>query len=104
MAGSTTPPAPWGAGHWRTFATVTLPGTRYAVFSACCVVFTLTVTDFGVPKVVGGDYNDAGDGSLQGGGRPAELLKGAAIGLMLLLPAVLTSCWTAACAPARARR
>ena len=46
-----------GAGHWRTFMTVTLPGTRYAVFSACCVVFTLTVTDFGVPKVVGGDYN-----------------------------------------------
>ena len=79
-----------GAGHWRTFMTVTLPGTRYAVFSACCVVFTLTVTDFGVPKVVGGDYNVLAMEAYKAVVGQQNFSKGAAIGLMLLLPAVLT--------------
>ena len=89
MAGSTTPPAPW-APDTGTFMTVTLPGTRYAVFSACCVVFTLTVTDFGVPKVVGGDYNVLAMEAYKAVVGQQNFSKSAAIGLMLLLPAVLT--------------
>lgn len=79
-----------GAGPLRTFLTVTLPGTRYAVFSACCLVFTLTVTDFGVPKVVGGDYNVLAIEAYKAVVGQQNFAKGAAIGLMLLLPAVLT--------------
>ncbi len=80
-----------GAGPWRTFATVTLPGTRYAVFSACCLVFTLTVTDFGVPKVVGGDYNVLAMEAYKAVVGQQNFSKGAAIGLLLLLvPAMLT--------------
>ena len=79
-----------GAGPWRTFLTVTLPGTRYAVFSACCVVFTLTVTDFGVPKVVGGDYNVLAMEAYKAVVGQQNFPKGAAIGILLLLPAVLT--------------
>ena len=79
-----------GAGAWRTFLTVTLPGTRYAVFSACCVVFTLTVTDFGVPKVVGGDYNVLAMEAYKAVVGQQNFPKGAAIGIMLLLPAILT--------------
>lgn len=79
-----------GAGHLRTFLTVTLPGTRYAVFSACCLVFTLTVTDFGVPKVIGGDYNVLAVEAYKAVVGQQNFSKGAAIGLMLLLPAVLT--------------
>ncbi|KAG0774730.1 hypothetical protein G6F22_013835 [Rhizopus arrhizus] len=79
-----------GAGAWRTFLTVTLPGTRYAVFSACCVVFTLTVTDFGVPKVVGGDYNVLAMEAYKAVVGQQNFPKGAAIGLLLLLPALLT--------------
>ena len=45
------------ASRWRTFWTVTLPGARYGLISAAFVVFTLTITDFGVPKVIGGQYN-----------------------------------------------
>lgn len=45
-----------GAGPWRAFRSITWPGTRQAVFAAFCLVFTLTITDFGVPVVVGGDY------------------------------------------------
>jgi iron(III) transport system permease protein len=79
-----------GAGSWRTFLTVTLPGTRYAVFSACCVVFTLTVTDFGVPKVVGGDYNVLAMEAYKAVVGQQNFPKGAAIGILLLLPAILT--------------
>lgn len=79
-----------GAGPLRTFMTVTLPGTRYAVFSACCVVFTLTVTDFGVPKVVGGDYNVLAMEAYKAVVGQQNFPKGAAIGILLLLPALLT--------------
>ena len=40
------------------------------------VVFTLTVTDFGIPKVIGGNFNVLADRHLQAGDRPAELPDG----------------------------
>ncbi len=79
-----------GASPLRTFLTVTLPATRYAVFSACCVVFTLTVTDFGVPKVVGADYNVLAMEAYKAVIGQQNFSKGAAIGILLLLPALLT--------------
>ena len=45
-----------GAGPFKAFRSITWPGTKQAVFAAFCLVFTLTITDFGVPVVVGGDY------------------------------------------------
>src|SRR5262249_941861 len=42
-------------GRMRIFFTVTLPGCRYGLISAIFVVFTIAFTDFGVPKVIGGD-------------------------------------------------
>lgn len=45
-----------GASPARAFRSITWPATRQAVFAAFCLVFTLTITDFGVPVVVGGDY------------------------------------------------
>ena len=41
----------------RTFWTVTLPSLRYGLVSAGFVCFTLVFTDFGVAKVVGGNFN-----------------------------------------------
>ena len=41
----------------RTFFTVTLPSAKYGVISAAFVVFTLVITDFGIPNVIGGNYN-----------------------------------------------
>ena len=34
-----------------------MPGARYGLISAAFVVFTLVITDFGLPKVIGGQYN-----------------------------------------------
>ena len=45
------------ASRLRTFFTVTLPGAKYGLISATFVVFTHAITDFGVPKVIGGQYD-----------------------------------------------
>src|SRR5712671_6041403 len=46
-----------GAGPLKTFLTVTLPGVKFGLVSACFVVFTLVITDFGAPKAIGGKFS-----------------------------------------------
>ncbi|MDR2390339.1 MAG: ABC transporter permease subunit, partial [Planctomycetota bacterium] len=46
-----------GAGGPEIFWTVTIPGARHGLISAAFVCFTLVFTDFGSPKVVGGNYS-----------------------------------------------
>ena len=46
-----------GASRLRVFRTVTLPGAKYGLISASIVSFMLSITDFGIPKVIGGQYN-----------------------------------------------
>lgn len=46
-----------GAGPAKTFFTVTLPNVKYGLLSAVFVCFTLSFTDFGAPKIVGGQFN-----------------------------------------------
>ncbi|MDR1520092.1 MAG: putative 2-aminoethylphosphonate ABC transporter permease subunit [Planctomycetota bacterium] len=45
-----------GAGGPEIFWTVTIPGARHGLVSAAFVSFTMVFTDFGAPKVVGGNY------------------------------------------------
>ena len=74
---------------WRVFWTVTLPGARYGLISATFVVFTLVITDFGVPKVVGGHYNVLATDIYKQVVGQQNFQMGAVVGLLLLLPAVL---------------
>ncbi len=77
------------ASKLRTFFTVTLPGVKYGLMSACFVVFTLVITDFGVPKVIGGQYNVlAVDVYKQVIGQQ-NFEMGAVVGMVLLMPAVI---------------
>jgi len=77
------------ASRFRILLTVTLPGALYGLVSASVVVFTLVVTDFGIPKVIGGQFNVlATDVYKQVVGRQ-DLNMGAVVGLVLLLPAIL---------------
>jgi iron(III) transport system permease protein len=46
-----------GASGWRKFFTITLPGARYGLVSAALVVFALTITDIGAPKVIGDNFD-----------------------------------------------
>jgi iron(III) transport system permease protein len=77
------------AGPWRVFRTVTLPGARYGVVSAILVVFVLVITDFGVPKVIGGQYNVLASDIYKQVIGQQNFQMGAVVGLILLVPAVL---------------
>lgn len=46
-----------GATPWKVFTRITLPSARYGIFSAAALTFNLTITDFGNPVVIGGNYN-----------------------------------------------
>jgi iron(III) transport system permease protein len=77
------------ASRWRTFWTVTLPGARYGLISAAFVVFTLTITDFGVPKVIGGQYNMLAVDIYKQVIGQQNFQMGAVVSVVLLIPAVV---------------
>ncbi|MBT8766678.1 putative 2-aminoethylphosphonate ABC transporter permease subunit [Metapseudomonas boanensis] len=82
--------ASMGAGSWKAFCSITWPATRQAVFAAFCLVFTLTITDFGVPVVVGGDYQVLALEAYKAVVGQQQFGRGALIGMVLLLPALLS--------------
>lgn len=77
------------ASKTRIFFTVTLPGARYGLISAAFVVFTLTITDFGAPKVIGGDFNVLATDIYKQVIGQQNFEMGAVVSLVLLLPAAL---------------
>jgi len=77
------------AGHARIFLTVTLPVARYGLVSAAVVVFTLVVTDFGIPKVIGGHFPVLATDVYKQVVGQQNFNMGAVVGLVLLVPAVL---------------
>lgn len=79
-----------GASPWKAFRSITWPATRQAVFSAFCLVFTLTITDFGVPVVVGGDYQVLALEAYKAVVGQQQFGRGALIGMVLLVPALLS--------------
>ncbi|SFB38910.1 iron(III) transport system permease protein [Collimonas sp. OK607] len=78
-----------GTSRLRKFRTITLPGAKYGLISAMLVVFTFTVNDFGVPKVIGGDYSVLAMDVYQLVIGQQDFNKGAVVSLLLLLPALL---------------
>lgn len=83
--------ASMGASQWRSFRSITWPGSRQGTFAAFSLVFTLSITDFGVPVVVGGDYSVLALEAYKSVVGQQQFGRGAMIGLLLLLlPALLT--------------
>jgi iron(III) transport system permease protein len=78
-----------GASRLKTFLTVTLPGVKYGVMSACFVVFTLVITDFGVPKVIGGKYSVMATEIYNQVIGQQNFTMGATVSVVLLIPAVI---------------
>jgi iron(III) transport system permease protein len=73
----------------RVFTSVTLPGVRYGLISAGFVVFTLVITDFGIPKVIGGQFSVLATDAYKQIVGQQNFEMGAVVGLILLAPAVL---------------
>lgn len=78
-----------GATRFRRFMTVTLPGARYGLVSAGFVVFTLVMTDFGVPKVIGGSFDVLATDVYKQVVGQQNFQMGAVVSAVLLVPAVL---------------
>ncbi|NJO41573.1 MAG: putative 2-aminoethylphosphonate ABC transporter permease subunit [Cyanobacteria bacterium RU_5_0] len=72
----------------RTFFTVTLPSVKYGLMSAIFVCFTLAFTDFGVPKVVGGNFNVLATDIYKQVIGQQNFSMGATISVFLLIPTV----------------
>lgn len=77
-----------GAGGWRVFRTVTLPGIRFGLVSALFVCFILSFTDFGAPKVVGGSFAVLATDIYQQVAGQQNLSMGATVSMVLLIPAL----------------
>ncbi len=78
-----------GTRSWRRFWTVTLPGARYGLISAATVVFTMAVSEFGVPKVIGANYSVLAIDIYKQVVGQQNFQVGAVVGILLLLPAVI---------------
>ncbi|MGL4857394.1 putative 2-aminoethylphosphonate ABC transporter permease subunit [Plesiomonas sp.] len=77
-----------GSPAWRTFITVTLPTARYGLISAAITVFTLVICDFGVAKVIGGQFNVLATDIYRQVIGMQNFSLGAVASVLLLLPAI----------------
>ncbi|MGI9481099.1 MAG: putative 2-aminoethylphosphonate ABC transporter permease subunit [Hyphomicrobiales bacterium] len=77
------------ASPWRIFWTVTIPGARYGLISAAFVVFNLVITDFGLPKVIGGQYNVLAVDIYKQVIGQQNFEMGAVVSVVLLIPAII---------------
>jgi iron(III) transport system permease protein len=74
----------------RKFLTITLPGAKYGLISAALVSFTLVVTDFGIPKVIGGNFNMMATDIFKLVIGQQDFARGSVVAILLLSPAVLS--------------
>ena len=79
-----------GTSARRKFFTITLPGAKYGLISAALVAFTLVITDFGIPKVIGGSFNVLATDVFKLVIGQQDFAKGAVVAILLLTPALLT--------------
>ncbi len=79
-----------GTSTRRKFFTITLPGAKYGLISAALISLTLVMTDFGIPKVVGGNFNVLATDVFKLVIGQQDFQRGAVVALLLLTPALLT--------------
>ncbi|WP_333670085.1 putative 2-aminoethylphosphonate ABC transporter permease subunit [Elioraea tepidiphila] len=77
------------ASRIRVMRTVTLPTARYGMVSASFVVFTLVITDFGIPKVIGGSFSVLATEVYKQVVGQQNFQMGAVVGVVLMIPAIL---------------
>ena len=79
-----------GTSAARKFFTITLPGAKYGLISAALVTFTLVITDFGIPKVIGGNFDVLATDIFKLVIGQQDFQRGAVVAMILLAPALLT--------------
>ncbi|MBO5836629.1 MAG: ABC transporter permease subunit [Oscillospiraceae bacterium] len=78
-----------GVSKWRQFLDISLPYLSRPLISVVFSVFTLVITDYGVPLMIGGNYTTLPVMMYQEIVGLLDFGKGSVIGSMLLVPAVV---------------
>ncbi len=78
-----------GVNKKKQFVTITLSSVKYGLVSSVFVVFSLSFTDYGAPKVVGGQYNVLATDVYKQVIGQQKMEMGATVGLILMLPALI---------------
>jgi iron(III) transport system permease protein len=74
----------------KKFTHITIPSIRYTLINSLFVCFTLAFTDFGAPKVLGGNYNVLATDIYKQVAGHFNMNMGAVVGTLLLIPAVIS--------------
>jgi iron(III) transport system permease protein len=78
-----------GASPLKVFTKITLPSSKYGIVSAAALTFNLTITDFGNPVVIGGDYNVLATEIYAQVTNLYRFELGATISIILLIPSLM---------------
>jgi len=78
-----------GASPFKTFTRITLPSAKYGIISAAALTFNLTITDFGNPVVIGGNYNVLATEIYSQVTNLYRFDLGATIAIILLVPSLM---------------
>ncbi|MCL2839115.1 MAG: putative 2-aminoethylphosphonate ABC transporter permease subunit [Oscillospiraceae bacterium] len=79
-----------GTSTFKKFRTITLPSVKYGLISSIFIAFSLSFTDFGAPRIVGGSYNVLATDIFRHVVGQQNFNMGAVAGVILLLPAILS--------------
>lgn len=79
-----------GISKVREFIYITIPSIKYSLISGFFVAFTLCFTDFGAPKVVGGNFNVLAIDVYKQIIGQQNMPMGATVGILLLFPAIIS--------------
>jgi len=79
-----------GGNSFQKFIGITIPGIKYGLISSFFVSFTLCFTDFGAPKIIGGNYNVLATDIYKQVIGQQNFNMGALVGILLMIPAVIS--------------
>lgn len=80
----------FGTSKLRVFMTITLPSVKYTIISGFFSAFTMVFSDFGIPKVLGGNYNLLSTDVYKQVIGQSNITIGATVGILLVLPSVIS--------------
>lgn len=78
-----------GTSKVRKFFTITLPGVKFTMITAFFSAFTMAFTDFGAPKIVGGNFNVLATEVYKKMLGQQDLEMGSVVGVILIIPAIV---------------
>lgn len=73
----------------RQFITITLPSMKFAIITAFFSAFTMAFTDFGAPKIIGGNFNVLATEVYKKMLGQQDLEIGSVVGVILIIPAII---------------